>query len=670
MLEGLLAAFQKVYYLLLAVIHIAALLDGAVGAVRLHHKHRLRIPQNGDVRVVRGKNKLPAALDRLDAGHDGVVDAAVVQIVLWLVDDEGTVAVKKKYWQYGVALLPRGQSFRWLVGPVVVQFDYRQVEQLRGMQLDKRLFVPSECGHNRLCLGRSHARGLLNRIDLHREGQGAVEAAINVGSTSQTGSVSIERCRFGLKGCDLKDANCTSAPAYGAAMYVQIGRPQVISIRHCVVNTVADGGYYMASASWGIYAQGAVFAVLDDIDVWSATAPYGGDAGMYGNSDAAIKLGYYNSSNGSYSTPCGNCNCGRIRVHYLRNGSNGYLPPAIYLYSTEFASLRNVSLSMESRALGSGTPSVVAPGGILVDSEGAPEFIYKDLSANLPEVWKVGRGCGVFKLCGSGASRLPGCAKEINGIAVTLGTTGGIDTQNNGNYYENYKSTDTSQWQQYAAVQLAISSQNNGTHEPVIARNITVTHPRGIALYASNCYMKGCTLQGMLRACSATCDIASLTSWCPGNAVGAASGSTVRIGTLALGRGNIAGTDSDPAVLGSPMESQSFVYVGSSNAQLMGDTRSTSTSYDNCYAVACGSEIDEGRLANIKELARFIGKDSSQIARGHTPDASLPRDHPPHRRQRHPRWSLPRETPRRRPRHVGRAGDGADGVRQVNEEAC
>ena len=26
----------------------------------------------------------------------------------------------------------------------------------------------------------------------------------------------------------------------------------------------------------------------------------------------------------------------------------------------------------------------------------------------------------------------------------------------------------------------------------------------------------------------------------------------------------------------------------------MGDTRSTSTSYDNCYAVACGSEQDEG----------------------------------------------------------------------------
>ena len=435
----------------------------------------------------------------------------------------------------------------------------------------------------------------LHRVDLHREGQGAVEAAISLPNTAQTASVSVERCRFGLRGSDLESSSCTSAPANGAAMYLNIGKPQVLSIRHCVVNTVPDGGYYMEASSWGIYAQGGVFATLEDIDVWCATAPYGGDDGMGpGSSDPALKIGYYNSYNGSYSTAFANVNASRVRVHYLRSGTNGYLPPALYLYSSEFTSMRNISVSMESRTLGSGTPSIVAPGGILVDSEGAPEFIYSDIAATLPEVWKVGSYCGIVRLCGSGASRLPGCAKEVGNVTVTLGTTGGIDTQGNGNYYESYKEGDSSRWAECAALQLAISSQNNGSHEPVVVRNIAVTHPRGIALYASNCYVKTCTLQGMLRAYSATCDITSLTSWYPGHAVGAAYGSTVRIGTLTLGRGNIAGTDSDPAVLGSPQESQSFIYVGSSNAQLMGDTRSTSTSYDNCYAVACGSEQDEG----------------------------------------------------------------------------
>ena len=172
----------------------------------------------------------------------------------------------------------------------------------------------------------------MHRIDLHREGQGAVEAAISLPDTAQTASVSIERCRFGLKGSDLESSSCTTAPAYGAAMYIQIGKPQVLSIRHCVLNTVSDGGYYMESSSWGIYAQGGVFATLEDIDLWCATAPYGGEDGMgMGSSDPALKIGQYNSYSSSYSTPFGNINVNRIRVHYLKNGQNGYLPPALYL---------------------------------------------------------------------------------------------------------------------------------------------------------------------------------------------------------------------------------------------------------------------------------------------------------------------------------------------------
>ena len=292
----------------------------------------------------------------------------------------------------------------------------------------------------------------MHRIDLHREEQGACETAIRLQNDARTASISIERCRFGLKGCELESSSSTSAPAYGAAMYLQIGKPQVLSIRHCVLNTVSDGGYYMESSSWGIYAQGGVFATLEDIDVWCSTAPYGGGDGMEMSADAALKLGYLNSYDGSYSSAFWSINANRIRVHYLKNGSNGYLPAAMYLYSGEFTSLRNISIGMESRTLGSGTPSIVTPGGILVDSEGAPEFIYSNITANLPEVWKVGSYCGIVRLCGSGASRLPGCSKEIGGITITLGTTGGVDTQNNGNYYGSYKDGDTSVWAECAAL--------------------------------------------------------------------------------------------------------------------------------------------------------------------------------------------------------------------------
>ena len=95
----------------------------------------------------------------------------------------------------------------------------------------------------------------LHRVDLHRDGQGAIEAAISLPNTAQTGSVSIERCRFGLKGSDLESQSCTSAPSYGAAMYVQVGKPQVLSVRHCVLTfltpvcltraTTASGSLHM-----------------------------------------------------------------------------------------------------------------------------------------------------------------------------------------------------------------------------------------------------------------------------------------------------------------------------------------------------------------------------------------------------------------------------------------
>ena len=155
----------------------------------------------------------------------------------------------------------------------------------------------------------------------------------------------------------------------------------------------------------------------------------------------------------------------------------------------------------------------------------------------------------------------------------------------------------------------------------VIVRNLTVTHPRGIALHFTGAYLKSCTLQGMLRASQATCDITSLTTWYPGYAVQASSGSTVRVGTLTLGRGNVSGHDSDPAILGSPQESTSFVFVGSCNGALMSDTRSTSTSHDNCYAVVCANEEDSGHytmrtinaMCNTWGVARSGGAVSASL---------------------------------------------------------
>ena len=65
--------------------------------------------------------------------------------------------------------------------------------------------------------------------------------------------------------------------------------------------------------------------------------------------------------------------------------SYGYLPSLFYAYCGEFARLRKVTVQMETRQLG-GTPSVVAPAGILVDCENAAEYDYGDIAVTLPKV--------------------------------------------------------------------------------------------------------------------------------------------------------------------------------------------------------------------------------------------------------------------------------------------
>ena len=464
----------------------------------------------------------------------------------------------------------------------------------------------------------------LYRVNLYREGQGAVETAINLSSNDGTASVSIERCRFGLKGFDLESSSCTSEPSYGTAMYVQCGKPLVFSLKHCVVNAVRDSGNYYEASSWAFQVQQPTFLAVSDVDVWTPAVQYGGggdESGGMGSGDPILKFGYYNSYSGS--SVCGNSNFENLRFHYLARGSYGYLPSLFYAYCGEFARLRKVTVQMETRQLGSGTPSVVAPAGILVDCENAAEYDYGDIAVTLPKVWRVDSYCNILKLTGASANSLPGYVKKVDGITVTLGTTAGVDTQNNGNYYSNYQNTDNGA--NYAAVRLNFGSGDGmyggGAWEPVIVRNLTVTHPRGIALHFTGAYLKSCTLQGMLRASQATCDITSLTTWYPGYAVQASSGSTVRVGTLTLGRGNVSGHDSDPAILGSPQESTSFVFVGSCNGALMSDTRSTSTSHDNCYAVVCANEEDTGHytmrtinaMCNTWGVARSGGAVSASL---------------------------------------------------------
>ena len=86
-----------------------------------------------------------------------------------------------------------------------------------------------------------------------------------------------------------------------------------------------------------------------------------------------------------------------------------------------------------------------------------------------------------------------------------------------------------------------------------------------------------------------------MTSFYPGYALFAAEASTLRVGTLTLGKENseITGGADDPAV-GSYYSDTSFIYVGTCNGPLKSNIGGTATNVYNGYNVICANESDSG----------------------------------------------------------------------------
>lgn len=425
---------------------------------------------------------------------------------------------------------------------------------------------------------------VLHRVHLYRDGINAYFAAIRCLSSDMTASIGIENCKFGLKGADIDSSGYTSSPANGSAMFVEADTPLVFSIRHCVINCINAMTDYFEAASWGFLLKNAAFITVHDIDCYTTTM----DFGM--NASPALFL----NSGGGGSTG----NYENIRFHILQNGNSGSLPPLFHAGSNDYACLRNLSVDILTRTLGSANPSSRVVDSPLVRCLGAREFCFDTIVITLPGCWRVHPSCHVLALSGHANSNVPGSSRTVRNITVTMAETGGLDAENPaGNYYDEIKevSYEAAYYGQHAAVWLDFTGQYaSGAWEPVTVRNITVTHPRGIALHLAGSQLRTCILKGQFRCRRVTADITSMATWYPGAALCAIEASTVKIGTLTLGKGNLPLFDNDHAIWNDIHDQYSYVYVEASNGRLMTDARNTSTERSNGYAAICANEIDTG----------------------------------------------------------------------------
>ena len=432
---------------------------------------------------------------------------------------------------------------------------------------------------------------LLHRCYVFRDNTPAYTGIFKFPASDYTAEISIENCKFGCKGIDLDNAEYTTAVNNGyCRMYLHVNTAHVFSMHHCIVNVVNYGDDYYSDSANPINVYNASYFSVSDIDVYATTSQYGGD---YGPGSGTM----LNFSNGSWGGAYSNYQ--NLRFHILVNSNWGYMPQLFYSAVNDHCVLKNVSVNVLERKLGTETPTMYSVSQYMIRSHGSREFQIENITVNLPKCWRITEYGRVVSLSGFCNSTIPGHSKSVKNISINMAETDGIDSEKNGNYYDwvKYGTGDLNQYSYYSALEMSFSerSYSEGSWEPVVASGITVNHPHGVALYAYGCQIRNCNLKGTIKLRRCVADIGTLESYYPGYAVFAAEATTLRVGVLTLGKENsdVTGGADDPAV-GSRYSDSAFIYVGTSNGALKSNIGETATNVWNGYNFICGNEVDAG----------------------------------------------------------------------------
>lgn len=433
---------------------------------------------------------------------------------------------------------------------------------------------------------------MLHRIYVFRVDSWAYMSIFKFPAQDYTASISIENCKFGQKGIDLDSQDfTTSTNTSRCKAFFYINTAHVLSMHRCIFNIVNDGDDWYGDTANPFHMNNASYISVSDIDVYTTTSQYGGDYGPGGGTALCFSNGSWGGAFSDYQN---------LRFHILVNGTWGYMPCLFYSAVNDYCRIRNITATIEERKLGTNNPSQYCVGQSMIRSHGSREFEIDGITVSLPKCWRITEGGRVVSISGFCNSTIPGFSKSIRNISISMAETDGVDSEaSTGNYYEWVRQGigDIGRYPWYSALEMSFSERNysEGAWEPVVVSGITVNHPHGVALYAYGCQIRNCSLKGTIKLRRCVADVTSMTSFYPGYALFAAEASTLRVGTLTLGKENseITGGADDPAV-GSYYSDTSFIYVGTCNGPLKSNIGGTATNVYNGYNVICGNESDTG----------------------------------------------------------------------------
>lgn len=415
---------------------------------------------------------------------------------------------------------------------------------------------------------------MMYRCHLFRNGNNSYNYVFNATNNSGNTSFLVEQCRFGLPGAVLEDNTYTGSPSGNAVDFLYVKSARVFAMRSCIVYSV--GGDSMGYGGSAVQIDAANYIAMQDIQCYALMQDY-----MMGSS-AIISI-----------TADAMANYDNLAFHILQDGSASYIPSVFYAVNHRHCRMSNVTLDIPERTLGSGTPTSRHLSATVIQCTGMREFKFEKFNLALPKCWYLESGGHVLHLAGYHASNFPGGQHEVSNITVQLAEANGLDSEHNGIFYNAPKSSDYSS---YAAVIFDFNSADTHGAEHATANNITINHPRGVALFAQSIQMQSVSLKGTAKFSKTQADITSLSTYYPGYALWAKESSTVRVRNLALTKasaGYTGGVD-DPAI---GECTNSLVYVDTANAALQSNQCSTENK-GNQYAAICGNETDTGHFVH------------------------------------------------------------------------
>ena len=222
---------------------------------------------------------------------------------------------------------------------------------------------------------------LLHRCYVFRDNTPAYSSIFKFPSSDYIANISIEHCKFGSKGIDIdKSGYVAAVNSSNCSLYFHVNTAYVFSMHHCIVNVVNYGDDYYYDSNNPINVYNARYFSVSDIDVFTTTSQYGGD---YGPGSGTM----LNFSNGSWGGAYSDYE--DLRFHILINKDWGYFPALFYSAVNDYCVLKNVTVEVLERRLGSGEPSAYGVSQTLIRSHGSREFEIENITVNLPKCWKV-----------------------------------------------------------------------------------------------------------------------------------------------------------------------------------------------------------------------------------------------------------------------------------------